>query len=262
MAWEHVSIERRGRIAIVRFSRGNKANALSRRLMQELREAAIELDADPDLSAVVLTGTPKVFSMGYDLEDARAILEASLAERRLAQRLGPDLSRAWEELEPMVIVAIEGWCVGGGVALAVAGDLRVAGRTGRFYVPEIERGMNMSWGSLPRIVNLIGPAKAKRLVVLAEKLDAERALDWGLIDEVAPEGEVLGAALAMAERVAALPPVQVRMCKLGINAAAKALNQATAALDRDQYLLAQTSADHREGVLSFLEKRPPRYTGG
>ncbi|MFX6743372.1 enoyl-CoA hydratase/isomerase family protein, partial [Acinetobacter baumannii] len=82
------------------------------------------------------------------------------------------------EIEAFTVAAIEGWCVGGGVALAVSLDLRVVGRGATLYVPEIERGMNMSWGSLPRLVNLVGPAKAKRIVVLAERIDATRAVSW------------------------------------------------------------------------------------
>jgi enoyl-CoA hydratase/carnithine racemase len=171
------------------------------------------------------------------------------------------MCRAWETLEPMTFCAIEGWCVGGGVALIVALDIRTAGAAARFYVPEIERGMNMSWQSVPRLVSLMGPARTKRLTVMAERIDAERARVWGLVDEVAPQGGAFDAAMAMAERVAALPPVQVRMCKEGVNAAATALHHAVSFMDRDQYALAQGSEDYREGVRAFLEKRPPRYTG-
>jgi len=128
-------------------------------------------------------------------------------------------------------------------------------------VPEIERGMNMSWGSVPRITNLCGPAKAKRIVVLAEKLEAQRALDWGMADEVAAPGKTLERAMEFAERAAEMPPVAVRMCKQGINAAANALNYTASYMDRDQYALAQSSGDYKEGVEAFLEKRKPNYTG-
>jgi enoyl-CoA hydratase len=261
MKRQFVTIERQGRIAIVRFSRRDGVNALSRALITELIEVAASFQDDAEVSAVVLTGDPTIFTAGFDLKDAQSQAAMSFAEKRVALTIGPRLCRAWEEIEAMTFMAIEGWCIGGGAALVVAGDIRVAGAGARFYIPEIERGMSMSWGSLPRLVNLVGPAKAKRLVVMAEKCGAERALDWGLADEVAEDGKALDAALAMAERVAAMPPVQVRMCKLAINAAANALNQAVSALDRDQYMLAQSSDDFAEGVRSFMEKRPPNYTG-
>jgi len=171
------------------------------------------------------------------------------------------MCRAWEAIEPITIVAIEGWCVGGGAALAAACDLRVMAEGATIYVPEIERGMNLGWQSVPRLVNLVGPSRTKRIVVLAEKIKAGRALDWGLVDEVAPDGGTLAKALQMAEQVAALPPIQVRMCKEAVNAAATALNHATSVMDRDVFLLAQGSADYQEGVRAFLERRKPRYRG-
>ena len=261
---DFVSIERQGRIAVVRFDRGQPANPLSYAAMRELTSAARSFDDDPEVSAIVLTGRADNFSMGADLKDAENIglRSAPMAHRRLALMTGARLCRAWEDVQALTISSIEGWCVGGGVALAVSTDLRVIGASGGMYVPEIERGMNMSWGSVPRITNLVGPARAKRIVVLAEKIMAERAVAWGLADEVAADGNSFEMAMAMAERAAALPPVAVRMCKQDINAYANALAHVAAHSDYDQYALAQSGKDFEEGVASFLEKRPPRYTGG
>lgn len=256
-----VAIERRERIAIVRLQSGGRANALSLAAMAALHDAAVALARDASISAVVLAGRDEVFTYGFDLRDAGAVRALPLAERREALSLGPRMCAAWERLEALTVLAAEGWCIGGGVALAAALDLRVAGEGATFWVPEIERGMNMSWGSVPRLVNLVGPPRTKRLVMLAERLDARRAADWGLVDEVAPAGGALARALEFAARAAAMPPVQLRMCKAGIDAYAQALAPAAAALDRDQYLLAQMSEDFAEGVDAFLAKRPPRWRG-
>jgi len=263
MAWEYVSVKKTGRIAVVSFDRGDNVNAMSRQLIIELTEAARSFDDDVETSAIILTGVGANFTLGADLKDPASAeaRTAGLGTRRKMLQVGPKLCRAWEELEPMTIVAIEGWCVGGGAALTVACDLRVMGAGGHVYVPEIERGMNMSWGSVPRITNLVGPAKAKRIVVMAEKIGAERALQWGLADEVVGDGETFDKAMEMAERIAALPPVGVRMCKQDVTMAATALNHAVSHMDGDQFALAQSSEDFAEGVQSFLEKRPPRYTG-
>jgi enoyl-CoA hydratase len=255
-----VSIERKGRIAVIRFDRGDGKNALSRQIMHDLTVAARSFEDDTETSAIVLAGAAEVFTLGFDLSEARP-RDIGLAERRHLHALGPRLCGAWEALEPMTFAAVEGWCVGGGVALVAALDLRLAGAGARFYVPEIERGMNMSWQSVPRLVALLGPARTKRLTVMAERIDAERAQEWGLVDEVTPAGGAFAAAMAMAERAAALPPVQLRMCKEGVNAASTALHHAVSFMDRDQYALAAQSEDYREGVRAFLEKRPPRYTG-
>jgi enoyl-CoA hydratase/carnithine racemase len=198
-----------------------------------------------------------------DLKDEEVARSATagLAERRIMLKTGPRICRAWEELDPLTIVAIEGWCVGGGVALAVSCDLRIVGESGHLYVPEVERGFNMSWGSVPRITNLVGPAKAKRIIVLAEKLDAARAVDWGLADESVPDGTAVEAALEMARRAASLPPNGVRLCKTAINAHANALNSTASHADMDQFALTQTSEDCAEGLRSFMEKRDPVFTG-
>lgn len=263
MVVKHVSIEREGRIAIVRFDRHDDKNALSFSVLRELTEAARSFEEDTETSAIVLTGTPVVFTMGFDLKDPETtgLAKLGLAEKRKLLQTGPRVCRVWEKLEPMTICALEGWCVGGGMSLALACDLRVAGAGAVSFAPEIERGMNMSWQTVPRAVALVGPARAKRLFVMAERLSAQQGLDWGYFDAVAPDGSALERAMEMARQIAAMPPVQVRMVKQGVNAAAFALADAVSALDRDQYLLAQSSEDHEEGLLSFLEKRAPKYTG-
>lgn len=258
-----VTVERRGRIAIVAIDRGDGRNPLSYAVMKRLTRVALELAEDDALSAVVLTGTDTVFTVGFDLKDPlrQKLATAGVGERLATAKVGQKLCRAWAALEPLTIVAVEGHCIGGGVALSVACDLIVAGAGARFLVPEIERGMNMSWQSVPRITNLVGPARAKRICILAEPVDVATGLDWGLVQYAAEAGGARAKALEVAERAAAKPPIPVRMIKRGVEAYASALAHATSQMDADQYALATLSDDFREGVESFLEKRPPTYTG-
>lgn len=262
MSYQFVTTEiHQKHTAIVRFDRGMAANPLSAQLMEELTQVAMEFDSRTDIRTVILTGRSDNFSMGVDLKDPARQQPLGLLERRQQLKRGPRLCAAWENLEVMTVAAIEGWCIGGGVALAVSLDLRVASEKSILYTPEIERGMNMSWGSVPRISNLIGPARAKRLVILAEKTAALTCLDWGLVDYLTTPGKALDKAIRLAEHIAGLPPVAVRMCKQGIEAAAKPLNNALSVMDMDQFGLAQTSQDYREGIAAFIEHRPPNFTG-
>jgi enoyl-CoA hydratase len=263
MDHEFVSIERRGRIAIVRFDRGTKSNALSYQVLKELTQAMHSFDDDYETSAVVLSGLADVFTYGMQLDDPdiAGISDKGLSQRRVLLQTGPRLARAMEDMAPLVIAAIEGWCVGGGIVLATNADLRITGKSATYYVPEIERGMNMSWGSVPKIAHLVGPARAKRIIILAEKINAETALEWGLSDAVVEDGGALDAAIEWAEKAAAMPPAALRMCKATINAATNALDRAITHADMDQFALAMTSEDYAEGVNSFLQKRPPKYTG-
>ncbi len=256
-----INIQRSNRTAIVTFDRGMAANPLSYRLMRELTDAARQFENDHHVSAIILTGRSDNFSMGFDLKDPEtaALKSASLAEQRHALATGKRMCQAWEDLPQLTISAIEGWCIGGGVALSVATDLRVVSTTSSLYVPEVERGFNMSWGSVPRIVNLVGPARAKRIIMLAEKIHAERAVNWGLADEIAGPGTTLATASVLAERAAAMPPAALHMCKEDINAYANALAGVSSHGDYDGFGLAQASGESEEAINAFLEKRPPRF---
>lgn len=260
---KYVHIERREKIAIVSFDRGMAANPLSYQVMRELTDAARSFEDDHQTAAIVLTGREDNFSLGFDLKDPEVarLKDAPLAERRMIVATGRRMCQAWEDLAPLTISAMEGWCVGGGVALSVATDLRVISSSGGMYVPEVERGMNMSWGSVPRITNLVGPARAKRIIVLAEKLTAETAVHFGLADELADPGSTLTKALELAQRAAEMPPVALRMCKRDINAYANALAAMASHSDYDDFALTSGSDDGQEGINSFLEKRPPNFTG-
>ncbi|HVY88553.1 MAG TPA: enoyl-CoA hydratase/isomerase family protein [Hyphomonadaceae bacterium] len=258
-----ITTEIKGRVAIVRFDRGDKSNALSAEAIRQMTEAARGFHALPEISAVILTGQAKTFTLGADLKDpaSRDLRKQKLAERRISLRAGPEMCEAWEKVDAITIMAIEGWCVGGGAALAVACDLRVMGRSAKVYVPEVARGMNMSWGSIPRMTALVGPARAKRLAALCEKVDAETALSWGLADAVAEDGQALARAMEFAEAAAKLPPSAVKLVKQDVNVAAFALSRATAHRDLEAFALMEQSEDFAEGVASFLEGRDPKFTG-
>jgi enoyl-CoA hydratase/carnithine racemase len=253
-----------GRIAVVRFDRGDGINALSPEALRQLTAAARSFEDDGETSVVVLTGSAKAFSAGFDLKDAegrsRRTMDIGTLRRHL--KLGPRLSRAWQDMDQVTIAAIEGFCIGGGVALAVALDFRVMADNAHLRVPEIGLGMNMSWQSVPRMLHLIGPARTKQAVIMAdERISAKEAYEWGLVEEVAKPGEAFEAAMAMAEKVARQPPISVAMTKLTVNRLAHALDDLASHMDIDQFALASMTEDHKEGVAAFIERRKPRFRG-
>lgn len=263
MSYEIVKITRQNRIAVVRFDRGKDPNPLSLQTLRELTEAARSFEDERDVTAVILAGRDKVFTAGSDLKDPEAagLMNASIGVKRRTAALGAKMCRAWEAVPQVTIAAIEGYCLGGGVSLAVSCDFRVLGKSARLSVPELKLAMNMSWQTLPRLTNLVGPAKAKRIVILAEMIAADQAEAWGLADWVVDEGRAFDEAMSIAEKIAAQPPIPVLMTKESINVHATALNHVASYMDYDQFTLTTLTRDHLEGGAAFLEKRKPDFKG-
>jgi enoyl-CoA hydratase len=253
-----------GRVAVVRFDRGDGINALSPEAIRQLTAVANSFQDDDDTSAVVLTGSAKAFSAGFDLKDSegRSPEAMDIGSLRRHLKLGPRLARAWQDMEQVTIAAIEGFCIGGGVALAVALDFRIMASNAHIRVPEIGLGMNMSWQSVPRMLHLMGPARTKQAVIMADqRISADEAYDWGFAQELAEPGNAVDVAMAMAEKVARQPPISVAMTKMTVNRLAHALDDLASHMDIDQFALTSKTEDHSEGVAAFLERRKPTFRG-
>lgn len=235
MPQEYVTIEKRGAIAVVRFDRKANLNAFDEQLVVELTAAARSFHDDLETHAVVLAGADNAFSAGFDLK-ATDGWPSDTDDLRRRQRAygGVRLCKAWEEMPQITIAAMEKLAVGAGVAIALACDWRVLARDAYLYVPEVKIGLNLQWGALPRLITLVGPARAKRITILCEKMPAAQALEWGLVDELAESGMSVEKALEMAAVAVSRPPATVRMVKQAVNATAGALHAATSFADADQ----------------------------
>jgi len=160
-----------------------------------------------------------------------------------------------------VIAALNGHTIAGGCMMALACDLRVIARGARFMVPELRLGINLGWQTIPRLVRLVGPALAKRIIILGEEMGAEQACDLGIGQELVVNGEALEAALNMAQKAAQMPPLPVRMTKQAVNAVTNALNHAASYMDLDQLMLCQMTEDYREAFEAFAARREPSFKG-
>ena len=236
MTSSDVTVDKQGPIAVVRFDRKENLNAFNQRLVRELTEVGRAFHDDLDTHYVVLAGAAEAFSAGADLRDAASwqVAEKTDVQRRHRFYAGVRLCKVWEEMPQITIAAIERMAVGAGVAIALACDWRVLGRSAFLYVPEVRIGLNLQWGALPRLVTLVGPARAKRVTLMCEKMDAATALAWGLVDELADDGGTVEAALGMARKTSQMPPATVRLMKEAINATSGALHRAVSFADGDQ----------------------------
>lgn len=249
MKWNTVEVERRDNIAIVALARPESLNAFNDELVEELTEVGQSFHRDHTINAVILTGRGKGFCAGFDLKQPPP--PQDFAERRDVMQLGRRLCRTWEEMPQTTIAAIEGPAVGAGVAIAISCDWRVMAENAYLYVPEVKIGLTLQWQAIPRLVTLVGPARAKRIVMLCEKMEAAQALDWGLAEDIAPAGGAMEKALELARVACSMPPVIMTMSKQAINATANAQLHATSFMDSDVSMLVFDTEEARAAREQF-----------
>lgn len=263
MTYKNLSIQRDGAVATVTLFRPEKMNALSIDLMEELERVTEEFQPDVETRVVVFAGRGRHFSAGADLADPRRAeaARAPLLARQRGANLGPRLTRKLQEMNQITIAAINGGALGGGAVIVSALDFRIAGESAFVAYPEINLGMNLSWLGLPLCVHLVGPARAKRMVILGRRETSPTLLQWGFVDEVVPDDQLADRVHALAKEYAAQPPIAAQMIKRSVNAISSALDPAIMHMDADQLLLSQLSEDHAEAIRSFFEKRTPDFRG-
>ena len=234
------------RIANVSFDTGETSNLLSFSQMRSLTKVAHDLKSNKKLAAVILTGNiKKNFSFGFDLKDKelKKLNKSSQSIKREYFLIGKEMCEAWENLPFLTICVINGWCVGGGLALSIALDLRIASSSSKFYVPELERGFNMSWGAIPRLNALVGPAKTKRLVLLAEQVNASTAHSWGLIDYYSDPNNLMDSAINICKKASKVPRLPFILTKESINNHSNILNKIGSYADQDGFALAYSELE-------------------
>lgn len=255
-----IRLDRNGAIATITIDQPERRNALTPAMLASVRTLAEELREDAATRVVIVRGEGRDFSVGADIGGMAGETPPTVQLRRTAEA-GARLMRALREISQPTICVIQGIATGGATCIATACDFRIGTPDARIGYGEVKLGINLMWHALPLAIQTVGLSRAKAMVMTGDLFDAQTMLDWGFFDQVVDNGARDAAALAMAERYAALPPIAVQMIKRSANAWAGALDQAIMHADADQWLLATRTADFAEGIAAFRDKRPGNFSG-
>ncbi len=250
-----VRYESRDGYAVVTLDRPDKYNALNLALLRELAGALERAEADDAVRVVVLTGAGRAFCAGADVGEMEPVSSAAEAERWVSER-APLFERVAACPKP-VIAAINGAALGGGLELAMQADIRIAARSARLGQPEVRLGIIPGAGGTQRLPRLIGLGRALEWLMTGEPMDAEEAWRIGLVNRVVPDEACLAEAEGLAARLAAQPPLALRLIKEVARRGLEGPLAAGLAAERQAFVLALATEDAREGRRAFLEKRPP-----
>ena len=254
--YETLLIEPQGAVLLIRLNRPKQLNAISAALSRELLGALTAYDADPGLRCAVITGSEKAFAAGADVRD--------MAGKSWAEAVGGNIFAEFDgfsRLRKPVIAAVAGFALGGGCELAMMCDFIIAADTAKFGQPEITLGVAPGMGGSQRLTRLIGKSKAMDMVLTARMMDAAEAERAGLVSRVVPADRLIAEALEAAEKIAAMAPLAAIANKDMVNAALETTLQQGLHYERRVFHGLFASADQKEGMAAFLEKRKPAFTG-
>jgi len=253
--------ETRDRIARITLNRPERRNALNARAYAEIEAAFRHAAADPAAVCIVVTGVDPAFCSG---EDVKEMMTGQASDRPRAspgRHVATPAAMAAIECDKPVIAAVNDAAVGWGMELALYADIRIASERARFTELFIKRGLVCDVGGFWRLPALVGPSKAAQLLFTGETIDAAEALRIGLVSEVTAHEDLLPRALDLAHQIAQGPPLALAAMKQGLRMAAHGDPRQIGAWAIETIHRLFATADHREGVASFLEKREPRFTG-
>jgi enoyl-CoA hydratase/carnithine racemase len=258
--FETLLVRAEGAVGRLTLNRPERLNAMGATMMRELVEAARYFDSQPNLRAVIVSGAGRAFSAGADLRDS-PVADASTrsgnswAVRREVGQLGLRMADAVETMRAVTVAQIHGFAVGGGVVLAAACDLRVAAEDAVFSIPEIELGIPLAWGGIPRLVREIGPALTKELVMTCRRFGPAEAKAAGFLNRVVPADGLAAEAEALAAQVAAMPSVPIAITKEHVNSVTRAMGAgSTSFSDGDALLGAAFDPESLEAAQRYLDR--------
>jgi enoyl-CoA hydratase/carnithine racemase len=253
---EAIELQREEAVAVVRLNRPERRNALSPGVLQELAQAIGDLDAEPGVRCIVVTGTDEVFAAGADIK--------AMVERSFQQVLEASTMPFWQRVADCrtpLVAGVSGFALGGGCELALLCDMIVASETAEFGQPEITLGIIPGGGGTQRLARVIGKQRTMELVLTGRRIAATEALRLGFVNMVASKRTWFRETVDLAHVIARRPPLAVKLAKQAVLAADEMPLTAGLAHERRLYELAMATEDRVEGMQAFLEKRRPEFRG-
>ncbi len=258
MSYQFLTFDVTDRIATITVNRPDKLNALNDATIAELGVAIDEANARDDVGAVLLTGAGRAFVAGADISELES--QSPLEAQRRA-RAGQVIFRRFETSPKPTIAAINGFALGGGCELAMACHMRIASEKAKLGQPEAKLGIVPGYGGTQRLPRLIGRGAALRLLLTGDMIDAAEAYRLGLVDQVTTPDELITTVRAMLATMLANAPLAIAGCIEAVNRGQDVPLEEGCTIESDFFGLLSSTADMKEGMRAFLEKRPPQFTG-
>jgi enoyl-CoA hydratase/carnithine racemase len=262
-AFESLLYERRGAVALLTFNRPQRMNAIGGTLKQDITDAMRHAGEDDEVRAIVMTGAGAAFCAGGDVKEMSEA-RANGAGRSLQEKIKPArdamLLAIYESAKP-VIAAVNGAAAGAGMSMTLAADIRIASRTAGFSQAFVKRGLPPDSGASWLLPRVVGMAKACELVFTGDMLDAEQALRLGIVSRVLEPEALLPAAIELAERIAAGPPIAIQLAKQALRRGMQGELREALAREGAAFNICFETEDAAEGVTAFFEKRAPVFRG-
>lgn len=251
--------EEPGGVRIITLNRPDRLNSWNDEMRGEMRDAVNRAALEPSLRALVFAGAGRAFSAGEDVSGMAELTEIGTRGFRAVVRSFHDIFDTIEAMEVPVIAAIDGVAAGGGFEMALSCDFRVLGEEARLIMPEAKVGLIPGSGGCSRMVKYLGLGRAKELVMLGGRLNAQEAKEAGLATRVVPAGQAVAGALELAATLGQYAPLALGMAKLVLNTCTEVDSETGRRLERLGQSVLKMTQDHREGAKAFLEKRPPSW---
>jgi enoyl-CoA hydratase len=256
MDYKNIILKKKDHISILSINRPDALNAIHVAMLDELNHAIDDISSDAQIYVLIITGVGRAFVAGADIAQMK---DMTPQEARKFAQIGLDVFRKIELMEKPVIAAINGFALGGGCELAMSCDIRIASEKAKFGQPEVNLGVIPGFAGTQRLSRLLGTAKAKELIFTGGTINADEAHHLGLVNQVIAHEELMQQTMLLAQNIASKAQYAVRYAKTAINRGFESDIETAMMLEKDLFGLCFATADQKEGMAAFIEKRPAEF---